>query len=32
VEDLEQAFETTGLADDVLAFLGIAQQQGWVKT
>ena len=32
VEDLEQAFETTGLTDDVLAFLGIAQQQGWVKT
>ncbi len=30
VEDLEQAFGATGLADDVQAFFHIAQAQGWV--
>ena len=32
VEELERAFETTGLTQDVLDFLAIAQKQGWVKT
>lgn len=31
VEELERAFETSGLAQDVLDFLAIAQRQGWVK-
>lgn len=28
--DLEKAFNTTGLTDDVLAFLHMARQQKWV--
>jgi pyrroloquinoline quinone biosynthesis protein D len=31
VDELERAFDTTGLAPDVLDFLAIAQGQGWVK-
>ncbi|MDZ4074680.1 MAG: pyrroloquinoline quinone biosynthesis peptide chaperone PqqD [Hylemonella sp.] len=31
VEELERAFNTTGLAGDVLDFLVIAQRQGWVR-
>lgn len=31
VAELEQAFDTQGLAPDVLDFLAIAQKQGWVK-
>jgi pyrroloquinoline quinone biosynthesis protein D len=31
VSDLERAFETTGLRDDVLGFLDIARGQGWVE-
>ena len=31
ISDLETDFGTTGLQADVLAFLDIAQQQGWVK-
>ena len=31
VAELEQAFDTQGLAQDVLDFLAIAQKQGWVK-
>ena len=31
ITELEKDFETTGLKDDVLAFLDIAKQQGWVK-
>ncbi len=30
VHDLEAAFSATGLEQDVIAFLGIAQQQRWV--
>ena len=30
VEDLEKVFETTGLGDDVTAFLEIASRQGWM--
>ncbi|MBL0428863.1 pyrroloquinoline quinone biosynthesis peptide chaperone PqqD [Ramlibacter alkalitolerans] len=31
VSQLEEAFHATGLQDDVLAFLAIAQQQRWVE-
>ena len=31
IVELEKDFETTGLQNDVLAFLDIAKQQGWVK-
>ena len=31
VAELERAFETTGLSQDVLDFLAIAQGKGWVK-
>ncbi len=31
ISDLETDFGTTGLQADVLAFLEIADQQGWVK-
>ncbi|GAB3767049.1 pyrroloquinoline quinone biosynthesis peptide chaperone PqqD [Ramlibacter monticola] len=31
VSDLEDSFGTTGLRDDVLAFLAIAMQQRWVE-
>jgi pyrroloquinoline quinone biosynthesis protein D len=31
ISDLETDFGTTGLQADVLAFLEIAGQQGWVK-
>jgi pyrroloquinoline quinone biosynthesis protein D len=31
ITKLEQQFETTGLAADVLDFLAIAKRQGWVK-
>ncbi len=31
VGELEKAFETTGLADDVVAFLEIAARQRWVE-
>ena len=31
VGELERAFDTQGLAQDVLDFLAIAQKQGWVK-
>ena len=30
VDDLEKVFETTGLGDDVIAFLQIATRQGWM--
>ncbi|WP_018974287.1 pyrroloquinoline quinone biosynthesis peptide chaperone PqqD [Rudaea cellulosilytica] len=29
--DIERQFDTTGLGDDVLAFLDIATRQGWVQ-
>jgi pyrroloquinoline quinone biosynthesis protein D len=32
IDELEKQFETTGLEADVLDFLAIAQQQGWVKS
>jgi pyrroloquinoline quinone biosynthesis protein D len=32
VEELERAFDTTGLTQDVQDFLAMAQKQGWVKT
>jgi pyrroloquinoline quinone biosynthesis protein D len=32
IADLEADFDTTGLQADVLAFLDIAGQQGWVNT
>ena len=32
IAELEKDFETTGLQNDVLAFLDIAHKQGWVKT
>lgn len=32
VEELERAFDTTGLTQDVLDFLAMAQKQGWVKS
>jgi len=32
IADLEMDFGTAGLESDVLAFLEIAQQQGWVKS
>lgn len=32
VGELERAFETQGLVQDVLDFLAIAQKQGWVRT
>ena len=31
VADLEQAFNTTNLQTDVLAFLDMAQQQHWIE-
>ena len=31
IDELERAFDTTGLSPDVLDFLAIAQRQGWVK-
>ncbi len=31
VAELEQAFDTQDLAQDVLDFLSIAQKQGWVQ-
>lgn len=31
VADLEQAFATTGLAADVIAFLELARKQQWVE-
>ena len=31
IAELEKDFETTGLQQDVLSFLAIAKQQGWVK-
>jgi pyrroloquinoline quinone biosynthesis protein D len=31
ITDLETAFDATGLQADVLAFLDIANAQGWVK-
>ncbi len=31
VADLERSFETTGLKDDVAAFLDIAAKQKWVE-
>ncbi|WP_087143118.1 pyrroloquinoline quinone biosynthesis peptide chaperone PqqD [Crenothrix polyspora] len=31
VSDLEQKFETTGLTDDITAFLGVALQNGWIN-
>ena len=31
IDELERAFDTTGLNPDVLDFLAIAQCQGWVK-
>ena len=31
VSQLEETFHATGLRDDVLAFLAIAQQQRWVE-
>ena len=32
VGELEHAFETSGLAQDVLNFLVMAQRQGWVQS
>jgi pyrroloquinoline quinone biosynthesis protein D len=32
VTELEQAFDAADLADDVLGFLVIAQERGWVQT
>ena len=32
IAELEKDFEATGLQNDVLAFLEIANKQGWVKT
>lgn len=31
IDKLEQDFETTGLQNDVTAFLDLAVKQGWVK-
>jgi pyrroloquinoline quinone biosynthesis protein D len=31
VSELEQKFETTGLTNDITAFLGVALQNGWIK-
>lgn len=31
VSELERDFETEGLADDVIAFLDLAEQQRWVE-
>lgn len=31
IDELESSFETSGLTQDVLDFLAIAQGQGWVK-
>jgi pyrroloquinoline quinone biosynthesis protein D len=31
IDELERAFDTTGLMQDVLDFLAMAQKQGWVK-
>ena len=32
IDELEAQFDTTGLTADVLDFLVIARQQGWVRT
>lgn len=32
VDELERTFDTTGLASDVVDFLGIAQRKGWVQS
>jgi pyrroloquinoline quinone biosynthesis protein D len=31
IDDLEAAFETTGLANDITTFLSIAHQNGWIQ-
>ena len=31
IADLEQAFDTTGLGDDVRAFIAGARQRGWLE-
>ena len=31
VSELEQKFETTGLTNDITAFLGVALQNGWIN-
>ncbi len=31
VNDLEQTFATTGLTNDITAFLEVALQNGWIK-
>ncbi|MGZ5030409.1 MAG: pyrroloquinoline quinone biosynthesis peptide chaperone PqqD [Methylobacter sp.] len=31
VSDLEQKFATTGLADDITAFLEVALKNGWIQ-
>jgi pyrroloquinoline quinone biosynthesis protein D len=31
VSELEQKFDTTGLTNDVTAFLGVALQNGWIN-
>lgn len=31
IDELESNFDTSGLTQDVLDFLAIAQRQGWVK-
>ena len=31
IDELESSFDTSGLTQDVLDFLAIAQRQGWVK-
>lgn len=31
VDELERKFETTGLRNDIIAFLEVALQNGWIK-
>jgi len=31
VSDLEEKFSTTGLKNDIIAFLDVALQNGWIK-
>jgi len=31
VNDLEEKFSTTGLKNDIIAFLDVALQNGWIK-
>ncbi|MBE0436269.1 MAG: pyrroloquinoline quinone biosynthesis peptide chaperone PqqD [Methylomicrobium sp.] len=31
VDELEQKFETTGLRNDIIAFLEVALQNGWIR-